>query len=658
MTQHDFRAEQAIASADDAIATPSPLDKLDAMLNGAQDDAQDGGAQADGAQAEAQSGFATLGLDPAILRALADQGYNNPTPVQAQAIPAFLAGRDLLVSSQTGSGKTAAFMLPAIQRISEKPAPNRPRAEEPVKRIKGRRPRPAAAQPSLLVLTPTRELALQVTEAAAKYGRHLRRIVCASILGGMPYPKQLAMLAKMPDILVATPGRLLDHIEAGRIDLSALDMLVFDEADRMLDMGFADDIDAIVAATPSSRQTLMFSATLDSRIAQLASRQLRDPQRIEIAAARMDQSHIQQRLHFTDDMSHKERLLDHLLRDADLKQAIVFTATKRDADSLAERLSDTGFSAGALHGDMTQGARNRTLTALRRGNLRVLVATDVAARGIDVPDITHVVNFDLPKQAEDYVHRIGRTGRAGRSGIAINLVNHGDMFQWRRIERFTNQRLDASVIEGLEPRRSPKPRTGFGGKPGGGGGRGDFRGKPGGYRGGQEGGRSFGGGESRGFGNRGGFGGGESRGFGNREGFGGGENRGFGNREGFGGGENRGFGNREGAYRDGGYRGQGQGQGQGQARNEGGYRGGNRDGNREGGRSFGGERSFGDRSFGGERKFGDSDNRGNSNGNSSNGNRGGFGGGENRSFGNRDFGDNKRGGFGGQRNGGRNRFER
>jgi superfamily II DNA/RNA helicase len=550
MTQHDFRAEQPFASATDAFATPaaaaSPLDKLDAMLN----------ADAAPAVEASENGFAKLGLDAAILRALAEANYNTPTPVQAQAIPAFLAGRDLLVSSQTGSGKTAAFMLPAIQRISEKPATNRP--TEPAKRMKGKRPRPSPAQPSLLVLTPTRELALQVTEAAAKYGRHLRRIVCASILGGMPYPKQLAMLSRMPDILVATPGRLLDHIEAGRIDLSALDMLVFDEADRMLDMGFADDIDAIVAATPASRQTLMFSATLDARIAQLASRQLRDPQRIEIAAARADHSNIEQRLHFTDDMSHKERLLDHLLRDASLKQAIVFTATKRDADSLAERLSDTGFSAGALHGDMTQGARNRTLTALRRGNLRVLVATDVAARGIDVPDITHVVNFDLPKQAEDYVHRIGRTGRAGRSGVAINLVNHGDMFQWRRIERFTNNRIDASVIEGFEPRRSPKPRSNFGGKPGGrdgfrgnGGTGGGYRGNNGGggYRGNREGSgdRNFGerrfSSDNRGFGDR------APRPFGD-------DNRGFGDR-----GE-RGFGDRSNG--NGGYRGQGQGQGQGQ----------------------------------------------------------------------------------------------
>ncbi|QBY53866.1 DEAD/DEAH box helicase [Cupriavidus oxalaticus] len=630
MTQHDIRAEQAIASATDASITSdaaqiieSPLDKLDAMLNGS----PAAEAQAATETAATESGFARLGLDAAILRALSELNYNTPTPVQAQAIPAFLAGRDLLVSSQTGSGKTAAFMLPAIQRISEMPAPQR--STEPAKRMKGKRPRPSPAQPALLVLTPTRELALQVTEAAAKYGRNLRRIVCASILGGMPYPKQLAALSKMPDILVATPGRLLDHIDAGRIDLSALQMLVFDEADRMLDMGFADDIDAIVNATPASRQTLMFSATLDARIAQLASRQLKDPQRIEIAAARADQSHIEQRLHYTDDMSHKERLLDHLLRDVGLKQAIVFTATKRDADSLAERLSDTGFAAGALHGDMTQGARNRTLTALRRGNLRILVATDVAARGIDVPDITHVVNFDLPKQAEDYVHRIGRTGRAGRSGIAINLVNHGDVFQWRRIERFTNQRVDASVIEGLEPRRQPKPRSNFGGKPGG---RGDFRGNGGGYRGGE---RSFG---DRKFGGNGG-----ERSFGDRK-FGG-ESRGFGNRtEGarpFGDDNRGGFGNREGGYR-----------GQGGTAGNGGYRGANDGargfGNREGGRSFGDDNRGGFGNRDGARSFGD-DNR----------NGGGYrGNGEGRSFGNRDGNRGFGGGYGGNGGNGGNRNSR
>lgn len=417
------------------------------------------------AEAAPASAFDSLGLHPGILKALLECGYTEPTNVQLQAIPAFLAGHDLLVSSQTGSGKTAAFMLPALHRIAEQPQPERPRFDSKPDRVKGRRPRPAAAKPSVLVLTPTRELALQVTTATVTYGKHLRRIVCASVLGGMPYPKQLDMLAKMPDILVATPGRLLDHIGSGRIDLSALQMLVFDEADRMLDMGFSDDIDAIVDATPESRQTLMFSATMDGKIGQLAGRMLKNPVRIEITGAKADQSNIEQRLHFADDLGHKHKLLDAVLRDADMKQAIVFTATKRDADSLADMLADTGFSTGALHGDMNQGARNRTLTALRRGNIQVLVATDVAARGIDVPDITHVVNFDLPKQAEDYVHRIGRTGRAGRSGLAINLVNHNEMFNWKRIERFIDKRLDATTIAGLEPKRSPKPS--FGGKPGG-----------------------------------------------------------------------------------------------------------------------------------------------------------------------------------------------
>jgi len=457
----------------------SPIEKLEAILHA--------GDTATAPQAGV-SAFAALGLNANLQRALAEIDFTEPTEVQAKAIPASLAGRDLLVSSQTGSGKTAAFMLPALQLISEKPAPARPHSDEPVKRMKGKRPRPQPAQPSLLVLTPTRELALQVSNATLQFGKHLRRIFCASILGGMPYPKQLAMLAKMPDILVATPGRLLDHIASGRIDLSKLDMLVFDEADRMLDMGFTDDIDAIVAATPATRQTLMFSATVDGNIARLAARLLRDPQRIEITAAKATANNIEQRLHYADDLSHKQQLLDHLLRDVSLKQAIVFTATKRDADSLAERLADTGFSAGALHGDMNQGARNRMLTALRRGNIQVLVATDVAARGIDVPDITHVVNFDLPKQAEDYVHRIGRTGRAGRAGIAINLVNHGEVFQWRRIERFIDRRLDATVIAGLEPKRSAaksKPR--FDGRPGQ-----SRQGRPGGNGGGYSGGRSEG----------------------------------------------------------------------------------------------------------------------------------------------------------------------
>ena len=434
--------------------------------------------------------FASLGLNADIVRALSDLGFLEPTPVQAKAIPAFLAGRDLMVSSQTGSGKTAAFMLPALHKIASLPVDESLEAVRPAmveeRRGRGRpgknhrgsdrygdkgglksgrgKPR-GPATPSVLVLTPTRELAQQVTAATADFGKYLRHIEVTSILGGMPYPKQLEMLARMPDILVATPGRLLDHIGSGRIDLSKLTMMVFDEADRMLDMGFQDDIDQILHSTPETRQTLMFSATLDERVASLARRMLKNPERITIKQTKQDQTNIEQRMHFTDDMGHKHRLLDHILRDVTMKQAIVFTATKRDADQLAEQLADNGFASGALHGDMSQGARNRTLTMLRGGKMQVLVATDVAARGIDVPDISHVVNFDLPKQAEDYVHRIGRTGRAGRSGVAISLVNHAEAFNWRRIENFTNNRVEPSIIEGLEPRRlpskfSPKPAPG------------------------------------------------------------------------------------------------------------------------------------------------------------------------------------------------------
>lgn len=401
--------------------------------------------------------FAALGLHPAIVKALDDLNYKKPTPVQAQAIPAFLAGRDLLVSSQTGSGKTAAFMLPALQLISQKP---RPEVVKPQRGVKGRRPRPAPACPHLIVLTPTRELAQQVTSATTQFDKYLRRTICASIVGGMPYPRQLEMLAKMPDILVATPGRLLDHMNSGRIDLSQLSMLVFDEADRMLDMGFSEDIDAIVGQTPETRQTLMFSATLDGRTGELAADMLRDPVRVAIAQEQMDYKRIEQRVHYVDDVAHKEKLLDHLLESEDLQQMIIFTATKAEADILADDLSEKGHAASALHGDMKQSMRNRTLQGLRRGEIKVLVATDVAARGIDVPTISHVVNYGLPKHGEDYIHRIGRTGRAGRSGVAINLIQHGDRFKWQRIERLLPVRVEVSEVEGLEPQRAPKPKTG------------------------------------------------------------------------------------------------------------------------------------------------------------------------------------------------------
>ncbi|MFJ2991570.1 DEAD/DEAH box helicase [Pandoraea sp. NPDC087047] len=427
---------------------------------------------------EGKPTFAELGLNEAILSALTTAGYTSPTPVQQRAIPAALAGRDLLVSSPTGSGKTAAFMLPAIHRFAEMQAsgelsnrtapaahPRNQPAAPGEKPRKGQRVRRVAAQPLLLVLTPTRELAQQVSTAADTYGKQLRRLRTVSILGGMPYPRQLEMLAKQPEIIVATPGRLLDHISSGKIDLSQLMMLVLDEADRMLDMGFIDDIQSIVDATPESRQTLLFSATIDGRMGEITRRLLRDPETIEITrgSEQRTNANIEQTLHYVDDRAHKDRLLTHLLGNDALDQAIVFTSTKRDADLLADQLEQAGFDSAALHGDMPQGVRNRTLRALRERRVRVLVATDVAARGIDVPGITHVFNYDLPKFAEDYVHRIGRTGRAGRRGVAVSLAAHGEIGAVRRIERYTREPLPVNVVAGFEPRRSP-PKAGAGGK--------------------------------------------------------------------------------------------------------------------------------------------------------------------------------------------------
>ncbi len=443
--------------------------------------------------------FEEIGLHPLVLKALVDAGYTQPTPVQQQAVPAAIEGRDLLVSSQTGSGKTAAFMLPALHRLASAPvdpqqAPSKtPNQQAQAARARGDRPRFAPARPKMLVLTPTRELALQVTTATDKYGAHMRRVKAVSILGGMPYPKQMQLLSRNPEILVATPGRLIDHMESGKIDFSQLEMLVLDEADRMLDMGFIDDIEMIISKTPETRQTMLFSATLDGMVGNMARRITKDPMLIQIAGSATKHENIQQRVHFVDDLSHKNRLLDHLLRDVSIDQAVVFTATKRDADTIADRLNIGGFAAAALHGDMNQGARNRTLNSLRRGQVRVLVATDVAARGIDVPGITHVFNFDLPKFPEDYVHRIGRTGRAGRNGIAVSLVNHAEGMNVKRIERFTKQLIPVDVIEGFEPTRTAPAR----------------RPKPNGWRpgDGRDGRKNFGGGNGAGHGGHGGNGG-------------------------------------------------------------------------------------------------------------------------------------------------------
>lgn len=396
--------------------------------------------------------FNQLGLDPVLVSAVSAAGYDSPTPVQASAIPLAIAGGDLLVSSQTGSGKTAAFTLPCLQRLSmAKPAPG--------------------TGPRVLILAPTRELAQQVETAARTYGRGFRWFRTACLVGGAPFFAQAKQLSRPVDLVVATPGRLIDHLQRRKLKLSDIEMLVLDEADRMLDMGFAEDIETIVAAMPAQRQTLLFSATLDGVVGKLAAALTRNPQRIEIARAESRSGNIEQRLMLADNLGHKTRLLETLLAGEGLQQAVVFTATKRSAEEVSLGLQEKGFAAAALHGDMHQSARNKTLDRLRNGRIGVLVATDVAARGIDVAGITHVINFDPPRQAEDYVHRIGRTGRAGRDGVAITLSGPREIGMIRAIERFTGNRLDVHVIAGLEPTQRPAgprkpPQRGAGGRPG------------------------------------------------------------------------------------------------------------------------------------------------------------------------------------------------
>ncbi|MFM9966827.1 MAG: DEAD/DEAH box helicase [Burkholderiales bacterium] len=381
--------------------------------------------------------FTELGLNPQLLKAIEASGYTQPTPVQAQSIPAALAGGDLMVSSQTGSGKTASFMLPCLHRLAAGAS---------------------ARAPRVLVLTPTRELAAQVTRAADTYGKFLKQLRYISIVGGTPMHVETRLLRGGVDVVVATPGRLLDHLNRRSIDLSKIEVLVLDEADRMLDMGFIEDIETIIKGTPATRQTLLFSATLEGIVGGLAQRVTRDAQRIQIAPSRAEQPRIEQKLMYADNRSHKSRLLDSLLRDASVQQALVFTSTKRAADEISTALRIEGFSAQALHGDMNQSARNRTLQSMRQGRIKVLVATDVAARGLDVSGISHVINYDLPRQAEDYVHRIGRTGRAGREGIAISFAAHDEIRLVRGIERYTTQQIEVSVIAGLEPKSKPLPR--------------------------------------------------------------------------------------------------------------------------------------------------------------------------------------------------------
>jgi superfamily II DNA/RNA helicase len=393
--------------------------------------------------------FDSMGLNPALTHAVRDAGYENATEVQTRAIPPALEGADLRVSSSTGSGKTASFVLPALQRVLNA------RADKTQRREKG-----VVYGPRVLVLAPTRELAQQVAKATVTYGRHVQGLRVATVVGGVPYGAQLKALRGPLDVLIATPGRLIDHLNSGKLVLANVDMLVLDEADRMLDMGFIDDIRFIAQATPEQRQTVMYSATFAGHVGRLAEQLLRQPRSIAVASHTDTHEHIEQRLHWADDGAHKTALLDHILTERDLEQAVVFTSTQRDADWLASRLYEMGHRAAALHGGMPQGRRNRVLQGLRNRDLRVLVATDVAARGIDVPTISHVINFGLPMKAEDYVHRIGRTGRAGRAGLAVTLAERNDRFMIQRIQRFTTQTIPVATIPGLEPRRvEPPPKA-------------------------------------------------------------------------------------------------------------------------------------------------------------------------------------------------------
>lgn len=402
--------------------------------------------------------FESLNLDPRILKAIEEAGFQAPTPIQEKAIPEILQGADLRASAQTGTGKTAAFLLPICQLLT-KPSP-----------VKGYGPR-------ALILVPTRELAMQIAKEAERYTKYLPKAKTVCIYGGAPYPVQNRQLSRPYDILVVTPGRLIDHLHRGRIDFSRIEVMVLDEADRMLDMGFIEAVEEIAAATPSTRQTLLFSATLKGQVLNLSKRLMRDPKEVCVIPTDEKYDHIKQEFFYVDHLSHKLNLLKELLNDEAINQAIIFTSTKRYAEELAQELRDSGHHASALHGDMNQSQRARTLSSLRSGNLRLLIATDVAARGIDVSTISHVFNFDLPRCVEDYTHRIGRTGRAGASGVAFSFATPKERHLMRQIEVFIEQKLNPQFVankdQGSEKRGAPRrsnqrrfgsPKPAFGSK--------------------------------------------------------------------------------------------------------------------------------------------------------------------------------------------------
>ncbi len=376
--------------------------------------------------------FDQLGLAPSLLEAVAAEGYSAPTPIQAKAIPAVLQGQDVLAAAQTGTGKTAAFTLPLLHRLGNE----------------------SYKKPRVLVLTPTRELAAQVEESVKTYGRQTP-IKSTVVFGGVGYQPQIAAFRKGVDVIVATPGRLLDHLQQGNLDLSGLDTLVLDEADRMLDMGFIHDIKKVLKHVPAKRQTLLFSATFSKDIRKLAASLLTHPIEIDVAPRNSTAERIDQKAIMVE-KARKRTLLSHLITTGDWSQVLVFTRTKHGANRLVKQLETDGLTAAALHGNKSQNARTKALDGFKKGTVRVLVATDIAARGIDIDALPHVVNYELPNVPEDYVHRIGRTGRAGEEGQAVSLVGPDERKFLKDIEKLIGNPIERMQVEGIDLRAPGK----------------------------------------------------------------------------------------------------------------------------------------------------------------------------------------------------------
>jgi superfamily II DNA/RNA helicase len=384
--------------------------------------------------------FSELGLSPELLRAIDEQGYSEPTPIQAKAIPLVLAGHDILAAAQTGTGKTAAFMLPILERL---------------KKYANTSTSPAMHQVRALILSPTRELADQIGVNVKAYTRYLP-LRAATVFGGVNMDVQVAELRRGVEVLIATPGRLLDHVGQKTVLLNKVDVLVLDEGDRMLDMGFIQDIRKIMALLPRERQTLLFSATFAPEIRKLSEDFMRSPQVVEVARQNSTNEDVDQEVYAVDSWQ-KRQLLSHLIRSRDMSQVIVFCKTKISADQLSRDLKRAGHAAEAIHGDKAQSARLETLAAFKSGSIKVLVATDVAARGLDITELPFVVNFELPNAPEDYVHRIGRTGRAGASGVAISLMAQDESRQLEAIEKLIRKKLDPLSVDRFWPSWIPRP---------------------------------------------------------------------------------------------------------------------------------------------------------------------------------------------------------